>query len=184
MVTVTTGTNGVMVLKTEFGGMSRAAMLHEANIILANIIYTFPQYREKLSGVNLLWSNRMKTSAGKAESKTCPKTFGKIKNIKLSWPIFKLEQNRHHFTETILHEIAHHMAGFNAGHGYAWQVVAKMIGCSAERCHNLEVELRPTRKRIPVRCTRCGAAWDMGPIKATRIERYSHKNCGGKIEKR
>ena len=40
--------------------------------------------------------------------------------------------------DTILHEIAHAMAGRAAGHGPAWKAVARSIGCSAERCHTVE----------------------------------------------
>ena len=40
--------------------------------------------------------------------------------------------------DTILHEIAHAIAGHAAGHGPAWKAVARSIGCSAERCHTVE----------------------------------------------
>ena len=34
-----------------------------------------------------------------------------------------------------LHEIAHVLAGHDAGHGPAWRRVARMIGCTATRMH-------------------------------------------------
>lgn len=40
--------------------------------------------------------------------------------------------------ETILHEIAHLLAGPRAGHGPKWKVIARSIGCTAERCHSLD----------------------------------------------
>lgn len=40
--------------------------------------------------------------------------------------------------ETILHEIAHAIAGAGANHGPKWQQVAKSIGCTAQRCHNVD----------------------------------------------
>jgi hypothetical protein len=36
--------------------------------------------------------------------------------------------------DTVLHEIAHALAGPNAGHGPRWRSVARRIGCSGERC--------------------------------------------------
>lgn len=36
--------------------------------------------------------------------------------------------------DTILHEIAHAMAGPSAGHGWEWQRIAKSIGCNGKRC--------------------------------------------------
>jgi len=36
--------------------------------------------------------------------------------------------------DTILHEIAHALAGFKAGHGPDWQKVARRIGATPKRC--------------------------------------------------
>ena len=37
--------------------------------------------------------------------------------------------------DTILHEIAHALAGHPAGHGPEWRAVARSLGCNAERLH-------------------------------------------------
>jgi predicted SprT family Zn-dependent metalloprotease len=39
--------------------------------------------------------------------------------------------------DTVLHEVAHAIAGNRAGHGPEWKEVAKRIGCSATRCHDM-----------------------------------------------
>ncbi|TDE94808.1 M48 family peptidase [Occultella glacieicola] len=36
--------------------------------------------------------------------------------------------------DTLLHEIAHALAGHGAGHGPRWRRIALSIGCSAQRC--------------------------------------------------
>lgn len=36
--------------------------------------------------------------------------------------------------DTVLHEVAHAIAGASAGHGYKWQRIARAIGCNATRC--------------------------------------------------
>ncbi|MDT9593684.1 SprT-like domain-containing protein [Nocardioides zeae] len=36
--------------------------------------------------------------------------------------------------DTVLHEIAHAIAGPRAGHGPTWRAVARRIGCAADRC--------------------------------------------------
>jgi predicted SprT family Zn-dependent metalloprotease len=38
---------------------------------------------------------------------------------------------------TILHEVAHGMAGWEAAHGYYWRRIALSIGCDGKRCHNV-----------------------------------------------
>jgi predicted SprT family Zn-dependent metalloprotease len=78
--------------------------------------------------------------------------------------------------DTILHEIAHALAGFKAGHGVHWQRAAMQIGARPERCaENVEMPeggiegvcapdctVRHTRHRMPPKrlanayqCNRC-----------------------------
>ncbi len=45
--------------------------------------------------------------------------------------------------DTVLHEIAHALAGPSAGHGPLWQQQARAIGCSARRC------VSPEAPRLP-----------------------------------
>lgn len=44
---------------------------------------------------------------------------------------------------TILHEIAHALAGPRAGHSYSWRIQARRIGCDARRLYNSEVVATP-----------------------------------------
>jgi hypothetical protein len=53
--------------------------------------------------------------------------------IGLSAPITRLHPVAE-VRDTILHEIAHALAGPKAGHGPAWATTARRIGCSGERC--------------------------------------------------
>jgi len=43
--------------------------------------------------------------------------------------------------DTILHEIAHAMAGADAGHGLVWQKVARSIGAKPQRCADASVSM-------------------------------------------
>jgi predicted SprT family Zn-dependent metalloprotease len=55
--------------------------------------------------------------------------------------------------DTILHEIAHAIAPRGSGHGQAWRVVARSIGCNAARCYGEEV-VRPV-PRYKGTCPKC-----------------------------
>jgi hypothetical protein len=55
------------------------------------------------------------------------------KVIGLSAPLTRLH-SQPEVRDTILHEIAHALAGPRAGHGPAWVATARRIGCSGERC--------------------------------------------------
>lgn len=48
--------------------------------------------------------------------------------------------------DTILHEIAHALAGPKAGHGIVWKKIAKEIGASTERCYSIQEVVVPKAK--------------------------------------
>lgn len=54
--------------------------------------------------------------------------------------------------DTILHEVAHALAGHQAGHGPEWKAVAKSIGCNATRTG--EVTIKAPYKWL-VTCKHC-----------------------------
>jgi len=53
-------------------------------------------------------------------------------------------------TDTILHEIAHALAGRGVGHGSEWRKVAVSIGCNGARCHSHTVPERAMQGTCPV----------------------------------
>lgn len=59
---------------------------------------------------------------------------------------------------TILHEIAHAIAGSDAGHGYRWQKIARQIGCDGSRCNNHIHHNNAADKtyRLIAECPNCG----------------------------
>lgn len=61
------------------------------------------------------------------------------KSIELSLPLTELSDVLD-VTDTILHEIAHALAGRDAGHGYKWQQIARSIGCDGLRCYSEETK--------------------------------------------
>jgi len=74
--------------------------------------------------------------------------------------------------DTLLHEIAHALVGPGFGHGKVWKQMARKIGCSAERCHNVKI----TYKYI-LRCEKCGKVTG----KRNRRKNLVHISCGGRI---
>jgi len=56
--------------------------------------------------------------------------------------------------DTILHEIAHALAGPNEGHGPAWKLICQQIGAKPERCYGANVEMPAGRWRAS--CRGCG----------------------------
>ena len=90
--------------------------------------------------------------------------------------------------ETLAHEVAHIIAGINAGHDWTWKSIARGLGHSGERCATIEAAERIgiTRKeqavRIVARCSKC----DHEIIRARALPRkriYGHRGCGGRFER-
>ena len=77
--------------------------------------------------------------------------------------------------ETILHEIAHALAGEKAGHGAAWKAACARVGCKAERCDK-GVAVMP-RGRWTARCGGCGKEYWRHRRPARRA-RYWCRSCG------
>jgi hypothetical protein len=101
------------------------------------------------------------------------------KEIGLSRPLIRL-YSPEQVTETVLHEIAHAIAGAGHGHDRVWRAVAVRIGCSGTRCvpedaprvdgpwegvcpagHRTTVHRRPMRVRS---CSRCSPAFDRSAV--------------------
>jgi predicted SprT family Zn-dependent metalloprotease len=45
----------------------------------------------------------------------------------------------HDMHDVLLHEIAHALAGWRHGHDITWRTIAREIGCSGQRCHQVEL---------------------------------------------
>ena len=77
--------------------------------------------------------------------------------------------------ETILHEIAHALAGEKAGHGPKWKAMCVKVGCKPERCDQGEAIM--PRGRWTARCNACGKEYWRHRRPAKRA-RYWCKSCG------
>lgn len=91
-----------------------------------------------------------------------------------------------HERDTFLHELAHAIAGNNAGHGPAWKSVARSLGCDGQRCAadgvSEELGLRETQqpRRHVGTCNLCG--YKMMKARFPKIGSvYKHKGCPGRI---
>lgn len=56
--------------------------------------------------------------------------------------------------DTILHEIAHALAGAKAGHGAEWRAVCRRIGCRPERCYS-SAKVNTPLPRFKGECPKC-----------------------------
>ena len=100
------------------------------------------------------------------------------KVIGLSAPLMRLYDEAE-VRETILHEIAHALAGPRAGHGPRWRAIAHRIGSTGERCvseeaprlagawvgtcaygHSVDLHRSPQRVRSCIRCAPGGFSPD------------------------
>ena len=109
---------------------SDAELLYEARKIAREVVATHPCHAQALQGLTFkVWS--MSRCAGKA--------WPYRKLVKLSRSYYSSEDNfARDFRDTVLHEIAHVLTPGDH-HGPKWRSVAREIGCTAKRCHTLNL---------------------------------------------
>ncbi len=65
--------------------------------------------------------------------------------IELSRPLALLWDADHDVRDTILHEIAHAIAGCKAGHGQQWRAACRQVGAKPQRCYPADMPALPAR---------------------------------------
>lgn len=75
--------------------------------------------------------------------------------------------------DKILHEIAHALAGYAAGHGPNWKLICLRIGARPERCHAAAAP----PERWGILCTDCDQIIDRRHRRAARLPRAFHIDC-------
>ena len=152
------------------------ALLAQAQGIVDEVADRFPHHRQALAGLEVRVSRRLTVSAGTADP------WKKI--LQLSSPVFSLEENLPQFRSTVLHEIAHIIAGGKArAHGRKWRGICLEIGGDGERCHSLRSIRKHRTHRV--RCDRCRDEVEVGSRVHNRIiagsRDYLHIGCGGVV---
>ena len=66
--------------------------------------------------------------------------------------LYCLKASADQVRDTILHEVAHALAGPKHNHDARWKSIARSIGCTADRCHT--VDFAPAK--YIATCSRCG----------------------------
>jgi predicted SprT family Zn-dependent metalloprotease len=99
--------------------------------------------------------------------------------ITLSRPFVLSGTSRGVIRNTVLHEIAHALAGPGNGHNATWRAIAIRIGCDGKRCHS---EPAPVAHKWRAVCDTCGSS----VLRHRRPSRTSacSRCCGGKFNAR
>ena len=77
--------------------------------------------------------------------------------------------------DTVLHEIAHALAGYKEAHGPKWKNIARSIGCKATVCHSIDHGLDRWKGYCP-----CGETWKRKRLQK-RIRSARCPKCKDKI---
>lgn len=153
-----------------------ATLESEALAILDELREGFPPHRALLDRVQIRISRRLTRSAGNADPHTCV--------VQLSEPIFRLEENAGGYRNTVLHEIAHVLAGPDVrAHGTEWRGIFLEIGGDGRRTHTMRAAGQ--HRLHPARCARCREVVELGTRRHRRVlagaRDYVHVGCGGTI---
>ena len=146
----------------------------EALAIREEIIQRFPEYKDLLRGVQIRVSNRTTKALGLCRFKA-----GKPHEIVLSFAAYQHDANRDGLRNTMLHEIAHAIAGYQAAHGPTWRTVARQVGAKPERC-GTKLAVPPVQL-VTMPCYVCKGDLQVTPRRASMMRngtaQYRHKKC-------
>lgn len=82
--------------------------------------------------------------------------------------------------DTVLHEVAHALAGNTAGHGPKWKATAVRIGAKPERCYD-SAEVAEVPHRYEVVCGLCSKVIAKRHRFDRRVDGRKHAGCGGTV---
>lgn len=87
--------------------------------------------------------------------------------------------------DTVLHEIAHALAGPRAGHGPKWKAMCSRVGARARRCYD-HTEVAEPGHRYEARCSACGHSigFHRRPSRERACARCCRKHAGGSFDRR
>lgn len=118
--------------------------------------------RARTLAIELLEEHDLYTGGWYFEFDNSKRRFGscqyRTKRITLSTVLTELNDEET-VKDTILHEIAHALVGFNHHHDWVWKQKALEIGCDGERCYSVEDVLTPQGKYIAV-CHKCNHVYN------------------------
>jgi predicted SprT family Zn-dependent metalloprotease len=98
------------------------------------------------------------------------------KIISLSW-IYAKEATEEEVRDTILHEIAHALAGHSAGHGFLWRVKCIQIGANPERCKDVS-DFELLKGNIEGTCLDCSKKYHRHKVtKNVREKKFRCPDC-------
>jgi predicted SprT family Zn-dependent metalloprotease len=105
------------------------------------------------------------------------------RRITLSAPLIKLNRTSD-VRDTILHEIAHALVGWQSGHGAKWKAMAARIGARPRACYS-DTVAEPPPKYI-FRCLKCHRTSESNrkPWRATACWTCCDRYAGGRFDKR
>ena len=140
---------------------------------------------EAFHSVLVFRNTRLRTSLGRMVHKRNPATGEAAPWIEIH-PRVLADPGQ--MRDTLAHEVAHVIAGIDAGHGPEWRRWARVLGHTGERCatqvaaERVGIERAPRRPMRPVaKCSRCDyTVHRRRALPRTKV--YEHRGCGGRIE--
>ena len=88
------------------------------------------------------------------------------------------ETSMEEIKDTILHEIAHALAGSGHGHDYYWKEICKQIGARPERLdYESKRSKEASKPNYVIECNACGQRWKRFRLKPGYLNGHFHSGC-------
>jgi len=117
---------------------------------------------------------------GKAVAKRTEDGGSTPSELRLSKRILSLLP-REEVIDTILHEIAHFIAGVHNGHNEAWRAACVRVGANPERTADIGGDVRAAVSKYRLTCEECGQEHYMNRRPKYAYTDYRCGSCGGPV---
>lgn len=155
--------------------MEEHEMISKAKEILKEIKGKFPNY-PNLNKTIIEINNRLRIPSGRVKFEYS------FYVIEINPHLFYPSENCSEFRETILHEIAHIIAGLSFGHSHIWKKILLRIGGNGKRCHKIKTGLKRNKtKRHLSYCSICNKEFSLSTRRKNMIlkgYKFHHISCG------
>jgi predicted SprT family Zn-dependent metalloprotease len=143
----------------------------------ANRIRVPAEVLRKFGGLPIRYNGRLRVSMG-----VCKGRNGIAYAIDLNPKLRGTDRLR----DTLLHELAHAVAGTGEGHNWRWMQAARLLGANPKRCYTqaeaAKLGIERAARRLVAACGTCGYKVHRRRALA-KGRRYEHVRCGGELIK-
>jgi len=151
--------------------LATAIIMPQALRICSELMTAHPQHAAALASVQMSVNGRLTRSLAKARWRSNGQRLIHFSRTLAHW------MNESLIDDAVRHELAHMVAGYEAGHGPVWQRIAVLFGCQPVTSVKVAQTFMRRHTKYPVPCTECSQPLMLTRRRINDPHTYHHTKC-------